>query len=69
MCTITVVVDIVGMVRGELSVCKCSRKGFRSIKRPKTCFGENQGEVGAGGGHGMGGPGSFKCLGCVFSPG
>lgn len=54
MCTITMVIDIVGMVWGELSVYQCSRKGFRSMKRPKTCFGKNQGEVGAGGGHGTG---------------
>lgn len=45
MCTLTVVFDIVGMVQGELSVCKCSRKGFRTMKRSKTCFGENQGEL------------------------
>lgn len=59
MCTITLVFDIVGMVQSELSVCKCSRKGFRSMKRSKTCFGENQGEVSAGGVQGMGGSRKF----------
>lgn len=68
MCTITMVTDTVGMVQGELSVYKCSRKGCRWMNRPKTCLGENQGEVSAGSGPGMGGTESFNCLDCDSSP-